>query len=50
LLLAAYERMGGDVPTGLERDFNLPSLDELTVEVIQIARFQAQAPRMKKVA
>jgi uncharacterized protein (UPF0276 family) len=50
LLLAAYERMGGDVPTCLERDFNLPSLSELTVEVMQIARLQAQAPRMKKVA
>jgi uncharacterized protein (UPF0276 family) len=50
LLLAAYERMGGDVPTCLERDFNLPSLDELTVEVMQIARLQAQAPRIKKVA
>lgn len=50
LLLAAYERMGGDVPTCLERDFNLPSLDELTAEVLQIARLQAQAPRIKKVA
>jgi len=50
LLLAAYERIGGDVPTCLERDFNLPSLNELTVEVMQIARLQAQAPRMKKVA
>jgi uncharacterized protein (UPF0276 family) len=50
LLLAAYERMGGDVPTCLERDFNLPSLNELTAEVMQIARLQAQAPRMKKVA
>ena len=50
LLLAAYERMGSDVPTCLERDFNLPSLSELTTEVMQIARLQAQAPRMKKVA
>jgi uncharacterized protein (UPF0276 family) len=50
LLLAAYERMGGDVPTCLERDFNLPSLSELTAEVMQIAHLQAQAPRMKKVA
>ena len=50
LLLAAYERIGGDVPTCLERDFNLPSLDELTAEVTQIAHLQAQAPRMKKVA
>ncbi len=50
LLLAAYERMGDEVPTCLERDFNLPSLNELTAEVMQIARLQAQAPRMKKVA
>jgi uncharacterized protein (UPF0276 family) len=50
LLLAAYERMGGDVPTCLERDFNLPSLDELVIEVQHIAHLQAQAPRVKKVA
>lgn len=50
LLLAAYERIGGDVPTCLERDFNMPSLNELTAEVIQVARLQAQAPRLQKVA
>ena len=50
LLLAVYERIGGDVPTCLERDFNLPSLSEMTAEVMQIAHLQAQAPRMKKVA
>jgi uncharacterized protein (UPF0276 family) len=51
LLLAAYERIGGDVPTCLERDFNLPSLADLTDEVMHIARLQAQAPRQyKKVA
>jgi uncharacterized protein len=51
LLLAAYERIGSDVPTCLERDFNLPSLADLTDEVMHIARLQAQAPRQyKKVA
>ena len=50
LLLAAYERIGGDVPTCLERDFNMPSLNELTAEVNQIARLQAQATRLQKVA
>ncbi len=50
LLLAAYECIGGLVPTCLERDFNLPGLSELTAEVMQIARLQAQAPRIKKVA
>lgn len=50
LLLAAYERIGGDVPTCLERDFNMPSLNELTAEVIQVARLQAQATRLQKVA
>lgn len=50
LLLAAYARIGGDVPTCLERDFNMPSLNELTAEVNQIARLQAQATRLQKVA
>lgn len=50
LLLATYERIGGDVPTCLERDFNMPSLNELTAEVIQIARLQAQAPHLQRVA
>jgi uncharacterized protein (UPF0276 family) len=51
LLQVAYERIGSDVPTCLERDFNLPSLADLTDEVLHIARLQAQAPRQyKKVA
>ena len=51
LLQAAYERIDGDVPTCLERDFNLPSLRDLADEVRHIARTQAQAPRLyKKVA
>jgi uncharacterized protein (UPF0276 family) len=51
LLLVAYERIGSDMPTCLERDFNLPSLADLTDEVMHIARLQAQAPRQyKKVA
>lgn len=43
LLAAAYEHIGGDVPTCLERDFNLPDLAQLTAEVAQIARLQAAA-------
>ncbi len=41
LLEAAYQRIGGDIPTCLERDFNLPDLGLLTAEVEQIARLQA---------
>ena len=43
LLAAAYAHIGGDVPTCLERDFNLPDLGQLTAEVTQIARLQAAA-------
>lgn len=43
LLAAAYRRIGGAVPTCLERDFNIPDLAQLTVEVGQIAGLQAQA-------
>ncbi len=43
LLEAAYQRIGGPVPTCLERDFNLPDLATLTAEVQQIARLQAVA-------
>jgi len=43
LLAAAYERTGGEVPTCLERDFNLPELPVLAAEVAQIARLQAAA-------
>jgi len=44
LLAAAYERIGGEVPTCLERDFNFPDLGCLAVEVETIARLQAAAP------
>lgn len=47
LLEAAYARIGGDVPTCLERDFNIPDLPALTAEVEQIARLQAAATRRK---
>jgi len=43
LLEAAYARIGGEVPTCLERDFNIPDLPALTAEVEQIARLQATA-------
>ena len=45
LLEAAYARIGGEVPTCLERDFNFPDFFRLTVEVEQIARLQAAACR-----
>lgn len=45
LLEQVYARIGGHVPTCLERDFNLPDLSRLTVEVAQIARRQAAACR-----
>ncbi|MDP2785266.1 MAG: DUF692 domain-containing protein [Sulfurimicrobium sp.] len=45
LLAAAYARIGGEVPTCLERDFNFPDFFRLTVEVEQIARLQAAASR-----
>jgi hypothetical protein len=43
ILEAAYARVGGEVPTCLERDFNIPDLPALTAEVEQIARLQAAA-------
>ncbi|MDE2442191.1 MAG: DUF692 domain-containing protein [Betaproteobacteria bacterium] len=43
LLAAAYRRIGGAVPTCLERDFNIPDLAQLQVEVGQIADLQSQA-------
>ncbi len=49
LLAAAYDRIGGEVPTCLERDFNFPQFFALTAEVEQIARLQ-RATRQKKVA
>jgi hypothetical protein len=48
LLAAAYERIGGGVPTCLERDFNIPDLAQLTAEVGHIARLQAAAPQRSK--
>lgn len=47
LLAAAYARIGGDVPTCLERDFNIPDLPALTAEVEQIAQLQAAAVERK---
>lgn len=47
LLEAAYTRIGGTVPTCLERDFNIPNLSTLTAEVEQITRFQAAATGRK---
>jgi len=41
LLAKAYEHFGA-VPTLLERDFNIPPLEDLLVEVEQIARLQAE--------
>lgn len=43
LLEAAYARIGGEVPTCLERDFNFADFSALTAEVAQIARLQAAA-------
>ncbi len=45
LLAATYARIGGDVPTCLERDFNFGDFSALTAEVRQIARLQAAAPQ-----
>ena len=42
LLERAYQRFGA-VPTLLERDFNIPPLDELLPELGQIAQLQAAA-------
>ena len=51
LLTAAYERIGGTVPTCLERDFNIPDLAALSAEVGHIARLQSQAAgRQRQVA
>ena len=43
LLEAAYARIGGAVPTCLERDFNFADFSALTAEVAQIACLQAAA-------
>lgn len=50
LLAAAYERIGGAVPTCLERDFNFGDFSALTAEVRQIARLQAAAPQLSREA
>ena len=47
LLDAAYTKIGGEVPTCLERDFNFPDFSRLTAEVEQIARLQAAAGQRK---
>lgn len=44
LLGEAYARLGGDIPTCLERDFNFPDFTALTAEVGVIARLQRNAP------
>ncbi|MGI9341765.1 MAG: HvfB family MNIO-type RiPP peptide maturase [Gammaproteobacteria bacterium] len=41
-LLADAYRHFGNIPTLLERDFNIPPLEELLVEVEQISRLQAE--------
>lgn len=48
LLAAAYERIGRPVPTCLERDFNIPDLAALALEVGHIARLQAQAAECQR--
>lgn len=50
LLAAAYARIGGTVPTCLERDFNFGDFSALTAEVRQIARLQAAAPQVTREA
>lgn len=42
LLAETYRRIGSDIPTCLERDFNIPGLPQLAAEVGQIARLQKQ--------
>jgi len=44
-LLDASYRIHGVAPTLLERDFNIPPLDDLAREVERIARIQAQHQR-----
>jgi uncharacterized protein (UPF0276 family) len=49
LLAAAYRRIG-EVPTCLERDFNIPDLAALNAEVETIARLQKQAVAQRREA
>ena len=46
LLQTAYEH-AGVIPTLLERDFNIPPVDQLLLEVETIRRIQAQAESLK---
>lgn len=51
LLEAAYQRIGGEIPTCLERDFNIPDVGQLNAEIEVIARLQSRAtPRRREVA
>lgn len=50
LLQAAYQRIGHSVPTCLERDFNIPDLPTLSLEVAHIARLQQAATHQRQVA
>lgn len=43
LLQAAYRHIGREVPTCLERDFNIPDLQTLTHEVAHIGHLQREA-------
>jgi uncharacterized protein len=47
LLAEAYHRLG-PLPTLLERDFNLPPLDDLLTEVAQIRQLQADAGTLRQ--
>ena len=47
LLETAYQHIG-NVPTCLERDFNIPDLDALTAEVRQIAHLQSALGKTKR--
>jgi len=49
-LLAQTYRQHGVRPTLLERDFNIPPLDELLAEVAQIRAYQAQAGQPREQA
>ena len=50
LLAETYVRIGGEVPTCLERDFNFGHFSGLTAEVGRIAELQAAARRERRVA
>ena len=50
LLAETYARIGGEVPTCLERDFNFGHFSGLTAEVGRIAELQASARRERRVA